>query len=143
MPTQLITSENARELAYKSVESRRAAKQRAKEAEDAAHALAKRLAELSPVATEPISHKQARVEAQLTRIDELLDDSDDYKEINALTQAKERLLNAWALLTGFPRPGVRRQSKGRSTPTDVQPIGLAPQPSVSPVHPNDPLEPNG
>lgn len=144
MPTALITSENARELAYKSVESRRAAKQRAKEAEQAAQILAKRLAEQLPV-NEPVSDKQRKVEVQLASIDRLLDASKDYKEINALTQAKERLLNAWALLTGFPRPGVRKQSKTRQTLSDVSPLGLSsasdtPSPSVqqSPSQPSTP-----
>lgn len=129
-----ITTFNAHEMAQRSVEARKAYRQRALEAE----AIAKEL--VAKLDQTPLSAKQRRIEAQLQRLDDLLDESEDYKEINALTQAKERLMGIWCRLTGFPREGVRKQSKSRSTLPDVQP--LSPDP-VSPVQPNNPQEPNG
>jgi hypothetical protein len=146
-----ITVENAHEYAMRSVAARKAKREaiaeRALNAEALANALAARLQ------NQPLNAKVVRIESQLARLDEMLDESADYKEINALTQAKERLLNAWALLTGFPRPGVRRQSKTRSTPQDITPLGPSsgpdtpsqsvPVPSPGPSTPQDTQEPNG
>lgn len=72
--------------------------------------------------------KLGQVERQLGKIDLLIEDSDDPKELNSLVQAKERLLNAWSLLTGFERPGIRRRSSKRSSYQSAQPIEPDPVP---------------
>ncbi len=128
-----FTKENAREMAQRSADVRRAAKLRAKERE----ALLAKLTD-----PRPLTDKQMRVERQMARLDDLLDDTDDPKEINTLCQAKERLTGIWCRLTGFPREGVRKVSKGRSSLPDLMPV-------VSPIAPgqslpvNDVNEPNG
>lgn len=96
------------------------------------------IAETPPVTTQ--AGKLAVVEKQLENVDKLLTECEDAKELNSLTQAKERLLNAWALLTGFERPGVRKAKRTRQTIADIQPIPAEPQPvyptaSVQPAKP--------
>lgn len=121
----LITAENARELAKRSVEARRLKAERALNAIDLAKALIDAMPE-----QQPLSDKTGRVEKQLAKLDRLIDAANEAKELNALIQAKERLLNAWALLTGFPRPGTRKAPRTRSNGLAVDP-SPAPQPLVS------------
>lgn len=84
----------------------------------------------------PIEAKIAQTEQQLARIDELLNEEQDWKAIDALTKAKDRLRSDWALLTGFERPGIRKASRQRRTAQDIQPL---PSPDPVPVVPDKPL----
>jgi hypothetical protein len=92
---------------------------------------------LSQAAPSTQQGKLAKVEAQLEQVDDMLKECVSARDLSALTQAKERLLNAWSLLTGFERPGVRRRTKSRSGYQAVQPI--EPDPEPSPAMPAKPL----
>lgn len=74
-----------------------------------------RVIEAPAMAKTPAEAKLDAVEAQLKKVDRLMAESEDYKELEALSRAKERFLNQWCILTGFPRPGVRRQTKQKSS----------------------------
>lgn len=92
-----------------------------------------------PTITYPKGSQQDKllaIETQLEQLDTALKECDE-KSYASLWKAKSLALDAWALLTGFPRPGVRRPSKNRPTLTDVSPLGLSsapdtPSPSVQP-----------
>lgn len=81
----------------------------------------KRLAQVEPIAQ---SEKLERVETQLARVDAMFEKCKTPRDMDMLARAKERLLNAWALLTGFPRPGVRKVTRRGA-------IDAMPEPSVS------------
>jgi hypothetical protein len=126
MPVTLFTRENAAQMAHLAAQARRTAKLAAIERET----LLKKLQQPTP-----LTEKEMRVERQLKAVDDLLDDSDDPKEIASLTQAKERLLNMWSLITGHSK-----RKRPRQPIQDIQPIPVDPQPvyptaSVQPAKP--------
>lgn len=59
--------------------------------------------------------KLAVVEEQLKQLDEIMKGCTNPDTIRKLWDAKNRALDAWALLTGFPRPGVRKTPRGGQT----------------------------
>lgn len=66
----------------------------------------------------------SRVDEINKRIDEVTGAMADAvlpKDVQALSMALDRLYNIWSLLTGHPRPGVRKEVKGRSKVTYAQP----------------------
>jgi hypothetical protein len=132
MPAGLITPETAREMAILSVQARRLKHER-----ELAEKERQKREGKQPLT--PLQVRIKRTEAQLDQLDELIEDC-SAREYPALTQAKERLLKAWALLSGFPSPGVRKQTRQRQPLTDIQPIPVDPQPvyptaSVQPAKP--------
>lgn len=64
----------------------------------------------------------------MMRIDELIDNTEDGLELSRLIQSKERLLDVWSLLTGYPRPGIRRAARRSNPLFEAQPA----QPEVDP-----------
>jgi len=80
----------------------------------------------APSLVVPIDPMLARIVAQLESVDAQLDEArDDWKAFEALTRAKTRLLDSWALLTGHPRPGVRRVGRERRGATaGAVPVGV-------------------
>ena len=84
---------------------------------------------IQPPAATTQAGKLASVETQLQVIDRLLAECDNPDAMRKLWDAKRCALDAWALLTGFPKPGTRRQSRsGRG--------------SISPPVPREPDLPN-
>jgi hypothetical protein len=118
MAGPLITPLNARLFAEKSTIARRAAKERAKQI---IHAL-----ETVPIPT-PLSERAITVERQIDELDARLSKVKDAKDIDALVRAKHKLLECWSLLTGHPRPGIRKT--GRT----AAPVFVAPIPQGAPV----------
>ena len=85
--------------------------------------------------------KLAQVEEQLRAIDEDLKLASP-KDKPGLWKAKSMALDAWSLLTGFPRPGVRKQSRPSRSMPDLQPVVSSPE-QVQAKLQHDPNEPNG
>lgn len=79
--------------------------------------------------------KLSKVEKQLETIDKMIEEVYDVKELTSLLQAKERLLDMWSLLTGFPKPGVRKTTKRGIVGIGVAPDGsvAAPMPEPTPL----------
>lgn len=78
--------------------------------------------------------KLEQVEAQLSQIDRAIAESDE-RSLPGLWKAKSMALDAWSLLTGFPRPGVRKQTKpGRNAP-NLQPVVNQSDPVPGPEQP--------
>jgi transposase-like protein len=85
--------------------------------------------------------KLDQVEDQLTKLDEAMGRADE-RSLPGLWKAKSMALDAWSLLTGFPRPGVRKQSRPSRSIPDLQPVVSAPEPVQARLQ-HDPNEPNG
>jgi transposase-like protein len=92
----------------------------------------------SPTNPQPAPSQNTKldaVEKQLKKIDEELDKA-DVGDLPALWKAKSMALDAWALLTGFPRPGTRKAARNGRAWTPQEPISQpepqsTPQPVVS------------
>jgi transposase-like protein len=92
----------------------------------------------APSLVVPIDPMLARIVAQLESVDAQLDEArDDWKAFEALTRAKARLLEGWALLTGHPRPGTRRVRSGRQPAPSAEPVGPAPSALQCQTPPSD------
>lgn len=81
--------------------------------------------------------KLAMVEQQLEAIDRMLSECEDVKTMESLWRSKEKAMEVWARLTGFPRPGVRKQTRSRRDVQDIQPLSASPEPV--PSEPSRPL----
>src|SRR5882672_236815 len=98
-----ITSEQAKALARKSVESRKLKSQRAKEYASTAgqnHSY-----------TDFVISMTARTQMMLFRLCWFFDSSKKVCDLDALTRAMERLFGIWAHLTQTPAPGQLRPEK--------------------------------
>jgi hypothetical protein len=102
-----ITTDNARELAAKSHESRRAKLK-----------LLQEQAEAGRNATP----QSERIAEQIKRIEEMLNDATDPDELATLTMAHSRLFSTWQVLTGTPNPGSRKSNRREKPAQPLQPI---------------------
>jgi transposase-like protein len=87
------------------------------------------------------NQKLSQVEDQLSQIDRAIAEADQ-RSLPGLWKAKSMALDAWSLLTGFPRPGVRKQSRPSRSMPDLQPVVSSPEPVQARLQ-HDPNEPNG
>jgi hypothetical protein len=131
-----ITAENAVFLAQLSVQARRAKLERAKQAEALALTLAQQVAEQT-VAKPALRDKAAILELQIGKVDELLAEATDAKEIGVLAMAKERFINTWGYITGHEKPPTAKTRRQRQPIQDIQPIPAMIEPV--PVVPSKPL----
>lgn len=77
------------------------------------------------VPANPHARKIERLESQLDQLDDLLDEAKTAAEWRDLTNARARLFDQWAQLSGIPKAGSRRPGK---EPSKRQVWGTAPEP---------------
>lgn len=89
--------------------------------------------------SKPLQLQSKPIDLRVRTIDKMIDrttrnflSTDDPREMQALAMALDRLLGSWSLLTGHPRPGVRRVTKDSNR---------SPGPAFSPQDHEDPPSP--
>ncbi len=112
-----ISQQNARELQLKSLEARRQKK------------LAKDAAINAPLHVEAKSPQLAIVEAELSRVSEMMSKTDDASDYHKLANARMSLFKEWQVLSGTPNPGARKAGR-KEKPAPVQPEPLPEPPKV-------------
>jgi len=108
--------------------------------------------ELPPVPVLPpqadvVARRIHRLELQLERIDLMIDEANDAGKLDHLASARARLFEQWRILSGVPKPGVRKPSRDRrpvSGPatSDIAP-GARPITEVDPPPPAAQPDPAG
>lgn len=99
-----FTKENASEMGKRSGEARKRMKERLRSLQNT-------------IGPEALNDRVQTVCEQIERIDTKLRTCRKARDIVSLVVAKQKLLDCWAMLTGFPKPGTR---KGRGA---LQPGG--------------------
>ena len=75
--------------------------------------------------------QSVRLAKQITRLEQLMEDEDDAGTLSKLATAHQKLFDAWMVLTGTPRPGVRKTGRkerqtAMPTPQPVESCGADP-----------------
>lgn len=61
------------------------------------------------------------IDKEITRTTKAMAKATEPKDVQAFSMALDRLYNIWSLLTGHPRPGVRKDTKKRGQVSYAQP----------------------
>jgi hypothetical protein len=102
-----FTRENAGDYARKAVIAREANKRL-------------RLAALGPPdSAQYVASRLTRVRAQLSKLDQLIENETDPQKLDRLVSAQSRLSEQWRIFSGIPLPGSRRP--GREKPQRSSP----------------------
>lgn len=75
-----------------------------------------------PSLPDPIVSRVARIDERIEAILDEMENSESAKDTQALAMALDRLCGVWSLLTGHPRPGVRRDAKRRGPSSFASPV---------------------
>jgi hypothetical protein len=129
MPRVLFTRESAREMARRSNEVQAAKRrERASIASPAAYAITTATPEPQYAAIRLI-----RVRGLLDRIDRMMAIEADPQKLDRLAAAADKLSQQECWLSGRPRPGVRKPTRGRAYSMDNLPPLTAPDPEPVPL----------
>lgn len=120
MPVALFTSDNAREMARRSVEARRRYAEARRQREATREAtVAALLVAPAPSQDTYVERRLACVRAQLGRIDAMLLQETDPQRLDRLAAACARLSEVERQLAGRPAPGAYRPSVPRRRSADI------------------------